>query len=49
MNAYSMMTDVYSIGRTVTHRVSDGYMIHSHPFYELYYCVSGEASYLLEG
>lgn len=49
MNAYSMMTDVYSIGRTVTHHVSDGYMIHSHPFYELYYCVSGEASYLLEG
>jgi len=49
MTAYSMVTDLYSISHSATHTVSDGYMIHSHPFYELYYCVSGETSYLLAG
>lgn len=49
MGAYTMESEVYSISHNISHVVSDGYLIHSHPFYELYYCSGGDVDYLISG
>lgn len=48
-----MFTDLcsatYSLGHNVSHIVSEHYHIHSHPFYELYYFLSGDVHYNYAG
>ena len=49
MTPYTMDSEVYSIAHNISHISSDGYLIHSHPFYELYYCIEGDVDYLISG
>lgn len=42
-------SEVYSLAHNISHIKSDGYLIHSHPFYEMYYFVEGDVDYLLSG
>ena len=49
MNGCRMDSALYSFSHTRSQVASQGYMIHAHPFYELYYFVRGEVDYLLSG
>ncbi len=49
MSLWVMENDVYSLAHNVSHIMSDGYLIHSHPFYELYYFSEGDVDYLISG
>ena len=40
---------VCSLSHNVSHVTSDHYLIHSHPFYELYYFVSGDVHFIYGG
>lgn len=48
-----MFTDLRSISYTLAHNIShvssDHFLIHSHPFYELYYFLSGDVHFLYDG
>lgn len=45
----SIGSGMYNISRTVTHIPSENYMIHAHPFHELYYFISGDVDYVIAG
>lgn len=49
MNGCRMDSGLYSFSHSLSQVASPGYMIHAHPFYELYYFVRGEVDYLLSG
>lgn len=38
-----------ALAHNISHEMSDHYMIHSHPFYELYYFVSGDVKFIYSG
>lgn len=40
---------VCSLSHNVSHVTSDHYLIHSHPFYELYYFISGDVHFIYGG
>ena len=48
-----MSTDLrsatYSLAHNISHVTSDHYLIHSHPFYELYYFLSGDVHFTYAG
>lgn len=49
MTPYTMESEVYSLAHNISHIVSGEYLIHAHPFYELYYCVGGDVNFLVSG
>ncbi len=49
MDGCRMDSELYSFSHSKTRTASQSYMIHAHPFYELYYFVRGEVDYLLSG
>ena len=42
-------SSIYSVAHDISHVASENYLIHSHPFYELYYFVSGNMRFLYDG
>lgn len=44
-----LKTAAYSITHSVSHVASENYLIHSHPFYELYYFMRGDVRFLYAG
>ena len=44
-----LSSPVYSVAHDISHVLSENFLIHSHPFYELYYFVSGEIRFLYDG
>ena len=44
-----ILSPMYHMAHNISHITSENYLIHSHPFYELYYFVSGDASILYNG
>ena len=48
-----MSTDLrsanYCLAHNISHVSSDHFLIHSHPFYELYYFLSGDVHFLYDG
>ena len=44
-----LVSPTYSVTHDISHVQSENFLIHSHPFYELYYFVSGEVVYLYDG
>ena len=40
---------IYSVAHDISHVPSENFLIHSHPFYELYYFVSGDMRFLYDG
>ena len=49
MEGCHMDAEMYSFSHSMSRVASQGYMIHAHPFYELYYFIRGEVDYLLSG
>ena len=45
----SIHTDAMNFHYSTTEQKTDAYALHCHPFYEIFYFVSGEVSYLVEG
>ena len=42
-------SSIYGAAHDISHVPSENFLIHSHPFYELYYFVSGDVKFLYDG
>lgn len=42
-------TAFVSFAHNQSHKVTDNFLIHTHPLYEIYYFVGGDADYLVDG
>ena len=42
-------SSIYGAAHDISHVPSENFLIHSHPFYELYYFISGDVKYLYDG
>lgn len=47
--AERLNTDGVSLHHSITHEATDSFALHCHPYFEVYYFVQGEVSYLVEG
>ncbi len=46
---YEVRSRNYSLVHNTSHRPTDHFLIHSHAFYEFYYCVEGDLRYIYNG
>ena len=44
-----LTSSLYSVAHDISHVQSENFLIHSHPFYELYYFISGDVRFLYDG